>query len=705
MAARSAERAVLQLTALASPSPWWALSASGHACGLVHAIAPLVTQAIHGAGDDDAYELEPRDAAAVDDTVANEDASPLRAEFDRDASDRRPQPRFETSDDSSIAPHNHSLAHASDPDTPHRGAPLPTRAGHGKSPRAAYDESFDATVTPPPGPSEHDVGDSDQEDRPPRPPDPFSRGDAEAYNNVTPIQPGDDDGERSTPSQGSRPSGAASAAASTFSANNAERERALDDDNNQEGGYMPCIAGDVLGERYVLVRELGRGESSVVWLAKEARPLMQHATSSGRADTTSPSGRSTGSAGSSATRFFALKVFRCEPRLRDSMAYEHRLMAFVTRRLTDAAMRAAGGSVLDNSTDSFPARGSPSRHSAASGDVDPDIGVCCLRDHFTQMGPHGEHPCLAFDVLGPPVDWVMERFGFEGIPSRAIVLDIVTSTLRTLVQLDSVHVIHTDLKPENLLFVQPRARLQEMLGRVQQEPGSRAASTAELDFRVHFIDFGLSYLVPPNLRATPTTTASPRTRSAPAPGTTRITREERELLDTANYQKGCVIQTREYRAPEIILGMHFNTKADVWSLGCMAYELVTGRFLFDPKVHPDVSDEHTMDVRHLTEIAELLGQAPAMWLQRASGKYTNTFFDGRTFRFRGERPRREVRRDLVAQVLPHFEVGDSGPGPAAAEEAKAFANFILRCVAWEPAKRATAKELLQHPWVTGTYRR
>lgn len=40
------------------------------------------------------------------------------------------------------------------------------------------------------------------------------------------------------------------------------------------------------------------------------------------------------------------------------------------------------------------------------------------------------------------------------------------------------------------------------------------------------------------------------------------------------------IQTRYYRAPEIILGHKFNEKIDLWSLGCTIYELATGKILF-----------------------------------------------------------------------------------------------------------------------------
>jgi serine/threonine protein kinase len=40
------------------------------------------------------------------------------------------------------------------------------------------------------------------------------------------------------------------------------------------------------------------------------------------------------------------------------------------------------------------------------------------------------------------------------------------------------------------------------------------------------------------------------------------------------------IQTRYYRAPEIILGNKFNEKIDLWSVGCTIYELASGKILF-----------------------------------------------------------------------------------------------------------------------------
>ena len=46
------------------------------------------------------------------------------------------------------------------------------------------------------------------------------------------------------------------------------------------------------------------------------------------------------------------------------------------------------------------------------------------------------------------------------------------------------------------------------------------------------------------------------------------------------------IQTRQYRSPEVIVGAKYHTSADMWSLGCIIFELLTGDLLFDPRAGP-----------------------------------------------------------------------------------------------------------------------
>lgn len=64
-----------------------------------------------------------------------------------------------------------------------------------------------------------------------------------------------------------------------------------------------------------------------------------------------------------------------------------------------------------------------------------------------------------------------------------------------------------------------------------------------------------------------------------------------------------IIQTREYRSPEVILGGEYDETADIWSLACMIFELVTGDYLFDPKKGKTFRKNDD----HLALITELIG--------------------------------------------------------------------------------------------------
>lgn len=43
------------------------------------------------------------------------------------------------------------------------------------------------------------------------------------------------------------------------------------------------------------------------------------------------------------------------------------------------------------------------------------------------------------------------------------------------------------------------------------------------------------------------------------------------------------VQTRQYRAPEVILGAGYDESCDMWSMACIIFELLTGDLLFEPK--------------------------------------------------------------------------------------------------------------------------
>ncbi|KAH8244057.1 hypothetical protein KR026_007473, partial [Drosophila bipectinata] len=67
------------------------------------------------------------------------------------------------------------------------------------------------------------------------------------------------------------------------------------------------------------------------------------------------------------------------------------------------------------------------------------------------------------------------------------------------------------------------------------------------------------------------------------------------------------IQTREYRAVEVILGAGYSETADIWSAGCLFWELATGDYLFDPQVDRGKASQ---DEAHIAKIIETCGPIP-----------------------------------------------------------------------------------------------
>jgi serine/threonine-protein kinase SRPK3 len=90
------------------------------------------------------------------------------------------------------------------------------------------------------------------------------------------------------------------------------------------------------------------------------------------------------------------------------------------------------------------------------------------------------------------------------------------------------------------------------------------------------------------------------------------------VLDTQEHigDLGIEIQTRYYRAPEIILGSGLHKKTDYWSIGCILFELLTGEILFDP----EKDNLRSRDIHHLYLIEELIGKIPASMIKDADNK-------------------------------------------------------------------------------------
>jgi len=192
-----------------------------------------------------------------------------------------------------------------------------------------------------------------------------------------------------------------------------------------------------------------------------------------------------------------------------------------------------------------------------------EIGVLQMLN--TQVDPHDRyhivrlrdffmfkgHLCLVFELLGLNLYELIRRNKFRGL-SLSLVRVFVTHVLKALAVLKDSSVIHCDVKPENILLEDPKTG------------------------RVKLIDFGSAC-----------------------------------FRNKAVYT---YIQSRFYRAPEVVVGFGYTEAVDMWSVGCVAAELFLGLPLFPASSEFDL----------LERIAETIGPLPRSMLIKS--KNTGVFY-------------------------------------------------------------------------------
>jgi dual specificity tyrosine-phosphorylation-regulated kinase 2/3/4 len=205
---------------------------------------------------------------------------------------------------------------------------------------------------------------------------------------------------------------------------------------------------------------------------------------------------------------------------------------------------------------------------------------------------------------------------FKGFSLR-LIRRFCKQMLGSLILLRGHRVIHCDLKPENILLAHP------------------------LHSEIKVIDFGSSCF-------------------------------ENEKVYT-------YIQSRFYRSPEVILGMSYGLPIDMWSLGCILAELLTGYPIF-----PGENEQE-----QLACIMEIFGPPEKHLIEKSSRK--KLFFDSHgkprvTVSSKGRR-----RRPSSKTLQQALKCDD-----------EAFLDFIARCLRWDPDRRMKPDEAMLHEFITGT---
>ncbi|CAD2215827.1 serine/threonine-protein kinase SRPK3 [Angomonas deanei] len=430
-----------------------------------------------------------------------------------------------------------------------------------------------------------------------------------------------------------------------------------------EKGYFATTPGKMLNSRYVLIKKLGWGAFSTVWLAYDSK------FKSGEENSSHP--------------FLAVKIAKCDPSLEKGILYEIRLLKYVNERL---------GATTNQTTK--------------------------LVDEFDIKGDFGKHKCVVMGLSGSNllsiIDHVRASKGHRTAEEITLIKEVLQSTLSALSQLADINVLHTDIKPENVLSTNLDARIVSLMKKFVS-CNSGKCDISEEDVvpyvqhpcsKTHLValaDFGLSAILEPEAEDVQDELI----------GRKEFPVDQRGVV--SNWKTGSLIQTREYRSPEVLLGLNFNCQTDVWSVGCMAYELLTGDFLMDPKHYTQT--EGKMNVVHLAMMMQLLGPVPnditvlrihydTYYRDKARTPptvladgvppppaYLHKYFNSKGAFAYPSLSEKFPKRDLQKELCNVLEE----------KEATLAADFIMSCLhSYDPSLRPTAAELLGHKWLSGT---
>ncbi|RNA02993.1 Dual specificity kinase [Brachionus plicatilis] len=260
-------------------------------------------------------------------------------------------------------------------------------------------------------------------------------------------------------------------------------------------------------------------------------------------------------------------------------------------------------------------------------DRDPIGKYLCV--HILDWFDFHGHICIAFEMLGLSVFDFLKENNYVPYPIHQV-RHLIYQLCIAVKFLHDNELTHTDLKPENILFVNSDY---DIVYNVRKKRDERVVKNTH----IRVIDFGSA------------------------------------TFDWEHHST--VVSTRHYRAPEVILELGWSQPCDVWSIGCILFELYLGFTLF--QTHDNME--------HLAMMERILGPIPYRMAKRT--RKTKYFYRGRLDWDERSSAGRYVRENC--KPLRRYMLSDE-------EEHKNLIDLIENMLEYDPDKRISLAKALEH---------
>lgn len=321
-----------------------------------------------------------------------------------------------------------------------------------------------------------------------------------------------------------------------------------------------------------------------------------------------------------------------------------------------------------------------------------------LLGSFEKETDDGFHMCIVFELMKES----LYSYRKQNTLNLEEIKIIARQTLEFLEQMNKSRYIHTDIKPENILVDSPSSYAQHLekfaksdkyqtliANKKRQLISSKKHELKKISMiaikEVILNEF--NNICPCESEISDSSESSTDSASSVEPVYTDEIRLNKIKITDFNTcldfnKPDYEIQTRYYRAPEIITHGYFSHKLDIWSLGCMLYELYTKEILLNPDEIDDIGD----DRYHIYLIYKKIGVIDDEFWNDSKDKHI--YLD-----------RNNNLKFINSLTIEPFWIslinkfGES-------HELKTFIDFLFDCLVINPQYRKSASELLKHQFVS-----